>query len=353
MFIPQSAHRFFKRYQAPIEGATIAILLGLLVAVTLYNLPVYPQNWVPVLVAIVIMLAFRYPLLAYLVATAIVLYPLYTISLYVAVLFFAFSMMLQRPLSHYLGATVLIIATPLLAKYQLHWVIPILAGLWWGALNGFWIAGLAALWGKVLGSMSGMNIDWLLLAGKTPSAAAMAQRFHGLPAIDTLNKILQPFAPDSTVLLYHLMQIVLWASVAALVGILSDSAWLNRRFYPWLTIFAAGFAGVALTAGHFLLALWLPNIAPAVFPWEPVFSAMVAGVAITGSMDVLRRFLDLPLSPVPPKRRILPRVKQLLRSDKRTKASSATDSSAPIPVPNLPAWEPPQENNDLILLELD
>ena len=352
MLIPQSAHRLFKRYQSGIETAAIAAMLGALVAVVLLNIPVYPQSWSPVLVAVVVLLGLRYPLPAYLAAVAVVLYPLYTISIYLAVIFFAVAVLLQRPLSHYLGATVLIVAVPWLAKYQLHWVVPILAGLWWGALNGFWIAGLAALWGKVLGGMSGANIDWLLLAGKMPSVAAMAQRFHGLPAIDTLNKLLQPFAPDSTVLLYHLMQIVLWASVAALVGILGDSTWLHRRFYPWLTIFAAALGGIGLAAGHFLLSLWLPDVAPQIFPWEQVFVTMTLGVVIAGSFDVTRRFLDLPLAPAPRKQRTLPRLKRLLRSEKRQKSKAAADN-APIPVPNLPAWEPPQENNDLILLELD
>ncbi len=353
MYIPQTLHRLFKRYQAPIEGTTIAVLLGLLVAIALYSLPVYPQNWAPVLVAIVVLLGLRYPLLAYLAAAAIVLYPLYTISLYVAVLFLALSMLLQRPLSHYLGATVLIVSTPLLAKYQLHWVVPILAGLWWGALNGFWIAGFAALWGKVLGGMAGMSIDWLALAGNMPSAAAMAQRFHGLPAIDTLNKILQPFAPDSTVLLYHLMQIAVWASVAALVGVLGDSTWLHRRFYPWLTIFAALLGGVLLALGHFVLTLWLPAVGPEIFPWDAVFSAMVAAVVISGSLDVTRRFLDLPLAPMSRKKHSLPRLKPFWRSQKHQKSKNAAANKSPIPVPNLPAWEPPQENNDLILLELD
>ncbi len=352
--ILHSLHRLFKRYQSDIEGAIIAALLGALVAIVLLNLPVYPPNWAPVLVAIVALLGFRYPLAAYLVAVAVVTYPLYTVSLYVAVLFLALTILLQRPLSHYLGATVLIAATPWLAKYQLHWIVPILAGLWWGAMNGFWIAGLAALWGKVLGGMAGLNIDWLLLAGKMPLAAAMSQRFHGLPAIDTLNKLLQPFAPDSTVLLYQLMQITLWATVAALVGILGDSTWLHRRLYPWLTIFAAALGGIALAAGHTALTLWLPDIAPATIPWQQLTTTMMFGVGIAGCLDVFRRFLDLPLTPpAPRKRRVLPLFKRIWRGKKGQKSATAVAATAPIPVPNLPAWEPPQEDNDLILLELD
>ncbi len=350
--IPQTVHRLFKRYQADIEGAVIAVGLGALVGAVLVNFPVYPTNWSPVLIAVVILLGFRFPLPAYLAAVAIVAYPLYSVSLYLAVLFVAVGVLLQRPLSHYLGATVLVLATPLLAKYNLHWLVPIIAGLWWGATNGLWIAGLAALWGKILGGMAGLSADWLLLAGKMPAVAGVSQRFHALSAIDTLNKLLQPFAPNSTVLLYHLMQIALWAAVGALVGVLADRNWLHRRFYPWATIITAAIGAVGLVAGHLFMTLWLQDAAPEVFPWQTVLTAAAYAAVITGGADVIRRFLDLPLAPATRKRFTLPVFRRFRWTESRTE-KAFRHNSAPVPVPNLPDWEPPTENNDLILLELD
>ena len=32
---------------------------------------------------------------------------------------------------------------------------------------GIWVGGLAAMWGKIIGGMAGLNIDWLLMAGQS------------------------------------------------------------------------------------------------------------------------------------------------------------------------------------------
>jgi hypothetical protein len=142
----RTPHTIFKRYQSVIESGITAIGLALLVAVVLVGQPVYPPNWAPVTVSIIALIGLRWPLAAYALASLILLYPIYTISIYLAILFLAISILLHRPASHYLGATILILATPLLAKYQLHWIVPILAGLWWGSINGFWVGGAAAFW---------------------------------------------------------------------------------------------------------------------------------------------------------------------------------------------------------------
>ncbi|RME44762.1 MAG: hypothetical protein D6796_11365, partial [Caldilineae bacterium] len=134
----RTSHRIYKRYQSAVESVIAAAGLGLLVGLVLVGLPAYPPNWPPVLIALVVVLALRWPLPAYLLAVLTVVYPLYTVSLYVAILFVAVAALAHRPLSHYLGATVLILSVPLLAKYHLHWLVPLLAGLWWGTANGFW-----------------------------------------------------------------------------------------------------------------------------------------------------------------------------------------------------------------------
>ena len=347
----QTSHRIYKRYQSAVESVIAAAGLGFLVGMVLAGLPAYPPNWPPVLIALVVVLALRWPLPACLLAVLIVIYPLYTVSLYVAILFVAVSALVHRPLSHYLGATVLILSVPLLAKYHLHWVVPILAGLWWGTANGFWMGAAASLWGKLLGGMAGLNIDWLAMAGQSPTVAGLMQRFNGLDALETLLKILQPFAPDATVLLYHLLQIAGWGVVGGLMGALARQMWL-RRLYPWSALAMTATGALAMAAGHILLAGWLTDAAPAALPYGALLLAAVAGTFISGTLESARQMMELPLAP--------PRTKQPVvapapaaTTEPVAPAASPAVRPAPIPLPELPEWEPPDDDNDLILLELD
>jgi len=348
----QAPHRIYKRYQDIIEGAVTAVGVGLLVAAVLISLPVYPANWAPVLVVLVVLVGFRWPLLAYLLAGVVIVYPVYTVSLYLAILFIALVVILQRPLSHYLGATILILAVPWLAKYNLHWIVPLLAGLWWGAANGFWIAGAAAVWGKLLGGMAGLNADWLTMAGQSPAVAGVLQRYHGLGALETLLKLIQPYTVNSTVLLYHLLQITLWATVGVLMGIFGERTWIYRK-HPWVTVGVAAVGAVFLVAGHVMLATWLVAAAPGVLPYNSLVITAGLGIGIAGSLDVARRYLDLPS---PPQSK-----KWLWRSQRRrVKADPPGNQRDPqrqqpvsVPLPELPEWKASKDENDLILLELD
>ena len=144
-------HNLYRRYQGALEQSLTVSALAALVTLTLYQLPVYPENWVIVIGVAIALVGFRWPFVAYLLSVAVLVYPLYTINLYLAVLFVAVSALGQRLFVHYLGATVLVLAVPLLAQYHLHWLIPILGGLWWGGNRGIWVGGLAALWGKFFG----------------------------------------------------------------------------------------------------------------------------------------------------------------------------------------------------------
>ncbi|MFQ5575908.1 MAG: hypothetical protein ACE5G8_02850 [Anaerolineae bacterium] len=348
----QTPHRIYKRYQSLVESAITAVGLGLLVAGALASMPVYPPNWAPVLVAGVIILALRWTAAAYILAALVVVYPVYTISLYLAILFVALAVLAHRPLSHYLGATVLILAVPLLAKYHLHWTVPILAGLWWGTVNGFWIAGAAALWGKLLGGMAGLNIDWLAMAGQSPAVAGLMQRFHGLDALETLLKILQPFAADATVLLYHLLQIVLWAVAGALVGFLARQKWIQHR-YPWSILVTTAAGAAALVAGHILLFGWLTEAAPAAPNYNYLIVGAVAAMLVGGSLEATRKFLDFPLVLRAKKKKPVAPAASPTATSQPPQRQVATPKRAPVPLPELPEWKPPDEDNDLILLELD
>lgn len=349
----RTSHRFYKRYQSSVESVITGLGLGLLIGLVLANVPVYPPNWAPVLISVVTLVAIRWPIVAYLLSVLVLIYPIYTISLYLAVLFFAIAILAHRPASHYLGATVLIFLTPLLAQYQLHWAVPVLAGLWWGSISGFWIGGAAALWGKLLAGMSGLEVDWLLITGQTSSLAGLMQRFNGVGSLETLNKLIAPIAPDTTLLLYHLLQIAAWALVAGFVGFLAHQRWLYHR-YPWSTLIISAIGITTLGLSHLFLTIWLKQTDPAMLNYDPLLIVAVAGLVVSSTLAVIRQALELPVAPKMHRRVISVPVK-------RNKAKNLTETGeqpltrpTPVPMPELPEWQPPEDdNNDLILLELD
>jgi hypothetical protein len=144
-------HNLYRRYQALLESTVAATGLAVLVVLALLQVPIYPDNWVLVLGIGIAVLGIRWPLAAYVVAVAVMVFPVFTINFYLMVLFVGISALSQRVFVHSLGAAVLILGTPVLAEYHLHWLVPILAGLWWGGSRGAWVAVLAAMWGKILG----------------------------------------------------------------------------------------------------------------------------------------------------------------------------------------------------------
>jgi len=349
--ILRTPHKLYKQYQPFIESLFAAGGLGLLLAMTLVNLPVYPRNWAPVLVTIIVLVGMRWPLGAYILAGLVLIYPIYSISLYLAILFAAVVVVGHRPFSHYLGATVLVLSTPLLAEYNLHWVAPILGGLWWGMANGFWIGGAAALWGKLLFGMAGLNIDWLTMAGQSPTLAAIMQRFNGLNSLETALKILQPFAPDATTLLYHILQVAIWALVGGLVGSLAAQKWMHHNHFG-ATLAISGAGAIALALGQIILAGWLTEAAPASLDYTQIAMAAAASFAVCAVLEAARGALDLPIAPRVKRRRFsMPSLSKQKSSPPAHRA--AQSKPAPVQLPDLPEWEPPKENNDLILLELD
>lgn len=346
-------HRLFRRYQSFVEGAIAAVALAAIVGLLLYILPVYPPNWAPVLVMTIALFGLRWPTVAYLLAVVIAIYPIYTISLYLAVLFIALTVLGQRVFAHYLGATVLVLATPLLAQYHLHWLIPLLAGLWWGTSGGAWIGGLAALWGKMLGGMAGLDPDWLTLAGQSPSLAGVMQRFHTLNSLETLLKLLQPFAPDTSTLLYHLLQIAIWATAGAVLGTLAGRPWIQHR-QPWSSLVLAVLGGLILLGGHLGLLIWLIDAAPERINLTLIGGAAATAVLVAAPLTMLRHILELPVAPSPPKRKRFAAWRKRLGLGSRPKpGASAPLEPTPIPVPELPEWEGPEEEGGLIMLELD
>jgi hypothetical protein len=249
-------HGLMRRYLSFLERIIVAAGLAGLVFGLVSSLPVYPPNWDLVILATVFVVALWWPGVAYFIAVAAVAYPLYTLSLYIAVLFLAVALLGQRVFIHNMGAMVLVLATPWLARYNLAWMVPLLGGLWWGAAGGAWMGGLAALWGQVLAGMAGLSPDWLALIGSSPTVVGVAQRFGEANSLETLKLILEPLAPGSTLLLYHLLQVIAWAAVGGIVGFLADRTWVQRR-RPWGTIIVGVAGAFALLGAHLGLGAWL------------------------------------------------------------------------------------------------
>lgn len=372
-------HNLYRRYQALLESTLTAISLATIVVLALNNLAVYPYNWVLVMGVAIALLGIRWPLVAYLISVAVMLYPLYTVNLYLAVLFLAISVLGQRLFVHYLGATVLVLATPLLAQYHLHWLVPILGGLWWGS-TGAWIGGLAALWGKMLGGMAGLNLDWLVLAGQTPEVLAIAARFEDKNSLDTLLLLIEPFAATSSIILYNLLQVIGWATAGGFVGSLAKRKWVKYRT-PWSILVLTAGGGLIMMATHLGLPYWLQDalseqaVVALQNPAGPLFSLLMI-IVVGTTVYTLRESLELPVAPQKniwktnhkhrPQKGGGSQLARLFRggnNDQRTPsvrnpaaAEEMAQSRRPVPVPHyseLPEWEPPQDEAGLIMLEID
>jgi hypothetical protein len=354
-------HGLMRRYLSFLERLLVAAGLSALVFAVVSTIPVYPPNWDLVILATVFVIALWWPAAAYFIAVAAVAYPLYTLSLYIVVLFLAVALLGQRIFIHNLGAMVLVLATPWLARYNVAWVVPLLGGLWWGAAGGAWMGGLAALWGQVLAGMAGLNPDWMALIGTSPTVAGVAQRFGEANSLETLELILEPLAPNTTLLLYHLLQVVAWAGLGGIVGFLADRKWVQHR-QPWGTILIGMAGAFALLGAHIGLGMWLEQYSPlSLSPMWPTLIATAAIVAVVvGTLEGLRDFLEHPLPP-----RAAAHKKKASRRPTRSRPplhrtrrdgpeNEQEEERTPLPVPaQLPDWEPADESEDLIMLELD
>ena len=367
-------HNLYRRYQGLLERGLTATALAALVTLTLYNLSVYPENWVLVIGVAIGLLGIRWPLLAFVTVIAALIYPIYTINLYLAVLFVAIAALGHRLFVHYLGATILVLATPFLAQYHLHWLIPILGGLWWGGASGAWVGGLAAVWGKFIGGMSGLNTDWLILAGQTVDINLIVARFQEANSLETLILLIEPFATTATIILYNLLQIVGWVVAGSFVGALVGQKWIKYHA-PWSILVITTGGGLIMLATHLSLPYWLQEAATvetlAILqdPAGPLFSLIMI-IIVGTTIYSLREALELPVAPTRrvhrnktklsglKPARLFQRTKATIRGQQQREGnlSDADRIRRPIRVPHhseLPEWEPPKDESGLIMLEID
>jgi hypothetical protein len=229
------------------------------------------------------------------------------------------------------------------------------------------MGGLAALWGQLLAGMAGLNPDWLALIGTSPTIAGIAQRFGEANSLETLKLILEPLAPNATLLLYHLLQVIAWATVGGIVGLLADRTWVQHR-RPWGTVITGAVGAFALLGVHVGLGIWLEQYTLAALSpeWSTLVAATLVVAVVVGVLEGMRDFLEHPLPPRPRRRLVRPGQKSKdsrqparswlpWRRTTRSGAGQGTEvTRAPLPVPTqLPDWEPADEAEDLIMLELD
>ena len=365
-------HSLYRRYQALVESTATAAGFALLVVMSLRSADIYPENWVVVIGITLGILAVRWPLVAFILAVGVMAYPIYTINLYLAVIFIAVAALGHRLFAHFLGATTLVLATPWLAQYHLHWLVPVLGGLWWGGLTGMWVGGLAAVWGKLAGGMAGLDVDAVLVAGQIPGIQLIAERFGSANSLDTLILLVEPFATTSGLMLYSLLQIVGWAAAGAFVGTFSTHRWVKYHV-PWSIMVITAGGGLILLATHLGLPHWLQETSPsmlAIDPATPLFS-LVSVIIVGTFVYTIRESLDLPVAPKRrwwsrrPESRMMPSLKLFGRRAQSMAHRSGSESLSgadidqtrhPVRVPSqseLPEWEPPQNESGLIMLEID
>jgi hypothetical protein len=368
-FLLRAPHGFLRRHLSMVERSLVAAGLAILLYWLLTSLPVYPRPWEVVIAVSAFFILLWSPPAAYFLVVVAALYPLYTLSLYVAVLFLAVALLGQRVFIHNLGATLLVLLAPWLAQFNLAWLAPVLGGLWWGRAGGAWIGGLAALWGELLFGMCGLSPDWLAALGAAPSMEGLAARFQTADSLETMLRIVTPLAPNPTLLLYHLLQIILWAMVGGLVGGLAERSWAQPQ-RP-LRATALIFAGtLGLLGGHLGLAAWLEQYSAdrlALLAPRLALATLAVSVA-AAALETLRDFVEHPL-PVPaarapaahPSAGVVQRaVRRLLalRRPTRTQAGQAearAETYQPLPVPpELPRRDAQkQKPDDIIKIELD
>jgi hypothetical protein len=249
----------------------------------------------------------------------------------------------MRPITQNLGATALILSAPLLGGYSLGWVIPLLGGLWWGAVGGSWIGALAAGWGMLAAGMGALTPDWLAIFGHIPPMPAVMERFSGADSLETLSLLVSPLIPDSTILLYHLLQIALWGLVGMFAGKLNDRSEIqNRR--PWGGALIAIGGGFVLLGAHLALATWLGQSIVTMPNYSAWILAAAASGVIAAALEMLQDFFEHPL----------PRGEW--SNPKPGKGTTPEPESSPNPVPSPVEFLPLKQEidpDDLILLELD
>jgi hypothetical protein len=316
----------YQNNRTTINRAISAAWLSGMIWLTLGELPVYPAQWRAFIAAGVLTVGLWTHEGAFYIAVLALLYPLYHISIYVMVLFLAVAALLRPVIIAHFNQTLLVVSTPLLAQVHLEAVPALGAGLLWGAGGGMWVGSLAALWFKLLGGMSRLDIDlWALISSlrqaqdSAPLSVSMIiDRFHTANSLETLQRLVEPFAPSSTVALSHLLQILVWGVAGYLVGGMARRGWMDEKGMPQVT---------------------------------PAAMDSLLAVSVVALLDGCRRLLNRPLQQRTRRKR-----KPVLAPGEMESGERRMKRKGPKPSPlsdKIPEPVPSDQDEDIIMIELD
>jgi hypothetical protein len=349
----------YQNNRTTINRAVSAAWLSGTIWLTLGALPVYPAQWRAIIAASVLTVGLWTVEWAFYIAVLALLYPLYHISIYVMILFLAVTVLLRPVIIAHFNQTLLVVSAPLLAQVHLEAVPALWAGLLWGAGSGMWVGGLAALWFKLLGGMSGLNIDLGILIPTfstlhPPCFPLIMDRFHTANSLETLHRLVEPFAPSSTVTLSHLLQILVWGMAGYLVGGMVRRRWMDEQRLAVLGRVVCLVAGAAiLTAGNLWVPVWL-ELRPEDEVMAQVLPAIMDSlfaISVVALLDSCRRLLNRPLQQRTRRRR------KPVRETAERGEWRMGDGKDPRPLPlsynKIPEPVPSDRDDDIIMIELD
>jgi hypothetical protein len=364
----------YQNNRTTIHRAISAAWLSGMIWLTLGRLSVYPAQWRAFIAAGVLTVGLWTHEGAFYLAVLALLYPLYHISIYVMVLFLAVAALLRPVIVAHFNQTLLVISTPLLAQVHLEAVPALGAGLLWGAGGGMWVGSLAALWFKLLGGMGRLDIDlWALVSslqqpfgyaqdraqGSAPLSVSMIiGRFQTANSLETLQRLVEPFAPSSTVALSHLLQILVWGIAGYLVGGMARRGWMDEKGMLGRVICLITGA-ILFLAGTLWVPVWL-ELRPEGQVMAQVPSAAMdslLAVSVVALLDGGRRLLNRPLQQrTRRRRRARSETFAQQKPGEMESGERRMKGKGPKPSPlshKIPEPVPSDQDEDIILIELD
>lgn len=360
----------YQNNRVTINRAISAAWLSSMVWLVLGDLPVYPAQWRAVIAAGVLTAGLWTVEWAFYIAVLALLYPLYHISIYVMALFLAAAVLLRPVIIARFNQTLLVISVPLLAQIHLEAVPALWAGLLWGSGTAMWVGGLAALWLKLLGGMSGLDINLgvlipslqqdLLAQGAQGSAhlnvSLLMDRFHTANSLETLQRLVEPFAPSSTVALSHLLQILSWGLAGYVVGGMARRGWMEEKG-TFGRVICLLVGTILFLAGTLWVPVWLELRLEdeALAQVTPMVIDSLFAIAVVALLDGCRRLLGRPL---PAQRKRKPVREPAERGEgRREKGEGRMERKGPKPalqqVRTIPEPAPSDQDDDIIMIELD
>ena len=333
----------YQRHYKAIENVFIAAALTFLVGLFFDATAIYPYQWRTVLLVTIFVVGAQWRDWGYYIAFAALLWPLWNLSPYLMTLFVAVALLPRYWIIESLPWALLVVSAPILAEWQIIGLVPLLAGLVAGPTTGWWAGVFCVLWLKLVAGMSGLMPEVGALHGLAFSLAAIETNFIDASSLETLERLAEPFAQSSFLLLLHLLQVAAWGLAGWMVGKIHKKEWRKGR-PPFIIVPTLALGFFVLWAALYLLPAWLELQTFTVFLKN---SLPTAGLALSVlSAGLLAAFYESIQRPVLPQH--IPSVEPSVgKSAMETVVETSSPSSRP--------WSPPPrpEQDDVIMLELD